>query len=546
MSQDNIHELQRLLNEMANLIANNDDPDPQFYALFFQNPELSLNIVDLINKFEESEAEANTPVYSACIFAFDICVAQLQSLIENQSKLAGKMMNQLMDHLADLINTGKHSLGFWLPVLNAFYEVHAELNDKLREAYFELSSIEADAEEEKEPLAHLEAIRDLILELSDLSDFEITENFFAQSYAMPPIFFADLIVDLYNIKEGHEFALLILLHPNQEVREVAIDTFNEIMDQITLSSKALTRLQTISHWYPESYQTYFKEWIKSQRKKGVVFEHEHPIPTLLCKATEIDGTGSQGLFIQVKQQRKNRLCGLLFNFQVGIKDVWLTPFLSTKEIAEYYQHSFTEVVTIREVDTNYVHTMIEHFLAILHERGMVPPIHFLEIQELLGLRLRPNKLDLDSLFEELSIQISPFTQEVIDESLQRSKNWLKTKPFTESWYLENPVIDKIVNQNCSFVEGVKVCRLEEAVDQVFDQELEVHRNKWEFHFLWMALWVKSGARKTEKIWKDAFLIAYLIHSGKALREIPVMQEICYQTVVNSVETMQDRRTYLSS
>ena len=65
--------------------------------------------------------------------------------------------------------------------------------------------------------------------------FDIAENFFAQSYAMPPEFFADLIVDLYNIEEGQDIALLTLLHPKAEVREIAIATLDQIMDQVTLN-----------------------------------------------------------------------------------------------------------------------------------------------------------------------------------------------------------------------------------------------------------------------------------------------------------------------
>ena len=34
-------------------------------------------------------------------------------------------------------------------------------------------------------------------------------------------------------------------------------------------------------------------------------------------------------------------------------------------------------------------------------------------------------------------------------------------------------------------------------------------------------------------------------SRTPLKEIPVMKEICHQTVINSVETMQERKTHLS-
>lgn len=69
--------------------------------------------------------------------------------------------------------------------------------------------------------------------------------------------------------------------------------------------------------------------------------------------------------------------------------------------------------------------------------------------------------------------------------------------------------------------------------------------RWIFHFVWIALWLKAKGRKNEKTWQDSFLIAYVIQSGRPLHEIPIMQEICRQSVLNSVETMQDRRTHLN-
>ncbi|CEG58891.1 hypothetical protein [Legionella fallonii] len=538
-------ELHHVLAEMAALIEQNDDPDPQLYTPFFLHPEFAFELIELINNLEEELVHENPPLYSACIFALDICVAQLQAAVDANNKLGVKSLNQLMNLLAELINTNKHSLSFWLPVLNAFYEVHVELTQELKDAYFELASNEDDVIGEGDPSSHLESIRDLIHELSDLSVFDIAENFFAQSYAMPPEFFADLIIDLYNIEEGREIALLILLHPKAEVRAIAAATLDLLMEEITLTSTSLSRLQIIKYWYDESYHSTFDRWIKMQRKKGVIFAHETTCPKILIRATEVDGSGSQGIFIQVRKNKKNRLCGLLVNESSGIKDAWITPIISAADVKDYYKQAFAENVTLREVDGHYFELIIEHFLAVTVARGDIPYLHFLEIQELLGFRFRPHKLDLDYLFEQLSVQIVPFTQEVIQEALQRSKAWLKSKAFTESWYIENPIVDKIVNHNSSFVEGVKVCRMADAMDAVFTEEMELNRNKWQFHFLWVALWSKAKPRKNEKTWQDSFLIAYTIREGTPLKEIPVMKEICRQTVINSVETMQERRTHLS-
>lgn len=543
MSNDSV-DLHHLLSEMAALIKEDADPEPHLYALFFQQPELSFKLIDIINNLDE-EIDEGFPAYSASVFALDICVAQLQGSADTNNKTSTKKLSQLMNQLAEVIDSQQHTLSFWLPVLNSFYEAHVDLNDQLKNAYFNLVNQEDTTISDLEPSLHLNAIRDLIHELSDLSVFEIAENFFAQSYAMPPDFFTDLILDLYSIDEGADIGLLTLLHPKAEVREIAIATLGSIIEKVTFSSISLSRLQTIMSWYPENYHDLFARWIKIQRKKGVVFAPE-PQPVLFdIKATEVDGTGAQGIFIHTRKSRKNQLCGLLLKYNLGVKDAWVTPVISAKEVVHYYDQAFDERVNLREVDLAYYIMMIEHFLAVARQKNELPQVHFLEIQELLGVRLRPHKLDLEHLLEQLSIQIIPFTPEIIAESLQRSKLWLKNKSFTESWYLENALIDKIVNQNSSFVDGIRVCRLEEAMGAVFAEEMEVNREKWQFHFLWVALWIKSKERKNEKVWRDSFLISYLIHEGRPLHDIPVMQEICRQTVINSVETMQERRTHLS-
>jgi hypothetical protein len=543
--KNNSAELQQLLTEMAAIIEQKADPEPKLYTLFFQQPELSFELIDRINDLEEQSDSEDLSIYSACVFALDVCVVQLQGTANASNKVSSKMLHQLMDYLAEVINTKKHSLNFWLPVLNSFYEAQVELSEGLKNAYFDLANHEDLMFSGKGQESHLNTIRDLIHELSDLSVFDIAENFFAQSYAMPSDFFTDLIVDLYSIDEGADISLLTLLHPRPEVREVAIDTIGQIIEKVRFSSISLSRLRTMMHWYPESYHPLFNSWIKIQRRKGVVFAQEPKQDFKIgIKTTEVDGMGSQGIFIHARKNRKNKLCGLLLKYGFGLKNVWVTPELSSKEVKDYYSKAFDDSVTLRSVDLSYFIMMVEHFLAVTLEQNDVPPVYFLEIQELLGMNLRPNKLDLEHLIEQLSVQIVPFTQEVISESLQRSKNWLKRKKFTESWYIEDPLIDKIVNHNSSFVEGVRVCRLEEAMDAIF-AEMELHRDRWQFHFLWVALWMRSKERLNEKVWRDSFLIAYVIHKNRPLKEIPIFQSICRQSVINSVETMQERKTHLN-
>lgn len=537
-----VEQLKVWLQDMAALIEKNGDPEPKHYHYFLHEPELAIRLIELLDECNEATLDAEHAYYSACVFALDICVAQLQSAYEQGSKNADKMLQSLMHRLSQSISNAKHSLSFWLPVLNAFYEAQVPLVPELKDAYMMLAEDEEEWAASEED--HLQAMRDLILEFGELSEFEIAENFFAQSYAMPADFYADLLIDLYSIPEGHEIALLTLLHPNPEVRAVVLSALASLLPYQTLSSKALNRLQVIRSWYPESYHALFDGWIKAQRKKGVVFHHEEAAMPTSLKASEIDGSGAQGVFIELRVGRKKRLCGLLYRYDAGIKDVWITPPVSSKEIKRYHAEAFEDSVTLRDVTIPYLEQITNHFLAVGLEQDVVPSLHLLEVQEVLGLSFRPQRLDVDAMMDDLAVQITPFTEEVVSLSLKRSQAWPKSKQFTESWFVESFEIDKYVNRYCEIIDGVKVCHFQEAMDELYRHVFELQRDYWQFHFLWLALWLKAKTRKNEKVWQDAFLIAHVIQEGLALDQIPIMREICYQSTVNSVETMNERRTHL--
>ena len=449
-----------------------------------------------------------------------------------------------MAHLAKSLLNQQHSLSFWLPILNAFYEVHVELSSDLKAAYLTLAnqeSIDTPADE----VAHLSSIRALINELSDLTVFDIAENFFAQSYAMPPDFFIDLVLDLYHLEEGQDIALLTLLHPNHEVRATVVATLDSLMPTIQLSSIALSRLQMIKLWYPEEYHAQFNHWITLQRKKEVVFHRVAPAKIIQLKASEIDGGGAQGIFIHIRKKGRNRLCGLLLKMRLGIKDAWITPEISVEDVTHYYNEAFDDSILLRRIDLPYLVMMTNHFLAVTLAQSAMPDLHLLEIQEELGVQFIPKLLDMNELMQQLSVQISPFTEETIELALKRSQKWPKTKQIVESWFVESTQIDRLVNLCSGFVDGIKVCELDQAVDVIIQEEFEQHRDRWLFHFLWISLWLKVTARPKEVMWQDSFILAHLIQTGTPMNKIPLMHAIAKQSVLNSIETMQERKTYLS-
>lgn len=88
--------------------------------------------------------------------------------------------------------------------------------------------------------------------------------------------------------------------------------------------------------------------------------------------------------------------------------------MAAKDVARYHEEVFDDSVMLREVTLDYLVTLTNHFLALTLEHGGMPDLHLLEIQEEMGIHFIPKSIDLPFLMEELGVQISPFTPDVIE------------------------------------------------------------------------------------------------------------------------------------
>lgn len=533
-------EINSLLHQIATSLEKDKAPELELYGPFLKNPQHALQLIDFIDQLNEDQDSEQFPLYSAAVFALDVSISQLRMELEQKSRSANQQITAIMNHLATIINRSEHDINFWLPIINVFYESKLELNSNLQSSY--LNKLSTTEPTQWQETSTLEAIQQLINELQDLSIFEVTEHFFAQSYAMPADFYGELILDLLQVDKGSEIAVLSLLHPKPEIRGIVSEILNESIDSIELPPQSLNHLQAIQRWYPVEQRSMFDRWIKKQRKKGIIFETLKPKQGFSLQASEIDGNFAQGIFIQTDEPR---LCGILCQFDIGIKDVWLTPVLPGDMLEHYTDEAFQGSISLRKIDVDYLIRIVNHTLSLNLERGQTPSLYLLELQELLGLFFEPKAIDIDELINELAMQITPFNMSERDDSLKRSKAWVKNKKFTESWFEEGPEIDQLVNQCCSIKEGIKICDFQMASELIFETVFEKQRSRWQTHFLFLALWLKVKARKNEKAWIDSFYIAYSINQGMPMQQIPLMEDICFQTIANSLETMQDRRTYLS-
>jgi hypothetical protein len=308
----------------------------------------------------------------------------------------------------------------------------------------------------------------------------------------------------------------------------------------------MSRLLMMRHWLPNVEKGYLEELINSQRKKGAVFADLRQAEIIEVKATEMDGTGAQAIFLLLKRKKGYQAGGLLVKRYYGIKDTWLSPVLSKTDAKKYAQHNLQGDFFLRKVDKYYLDLLIADHIYQSQKIDAVPHINLLQLQELTSSQWQAQPLNMEVIIKNFSSKIDAFnSKEWQEKSLLRSGNWYKKYGFTESWYDESPELDKLVNQSCSFLDGIKQCNMSLAMPNILNEYFEPRREQWLEHFLWLSLWAKPYARHNEYLWKDALAIANALYNNKAMVDIPIIQVICEHSILQSVETMENRKTHLS-
>src|SRR3990167_5676822 len=141
-SMTNSKELTPWIASITRHFLNGEVPYVEAHPSFIKNPKLIYELIDKIQSLEEDGPVELEHEYSAYFLAFDICIAEIKTGVEAENKLAQKALANLMDYLAKTMYEKKHGLGFYLPLLNAFYEGRVELTEELQQAYFEIAEKE--------------------------------------------------------------------------------------------------------------------------------------------------------------------------------------------------------------------------------------------------------------------------------------------------------------------------------------------------------------------------------------------------------------------
>lgn len=538
--------IQHQLSQLENSFANDASLPIAFYDDLQSHPEHGLEVMRYIREVEQAEQtnDEETPLIMACLHYIEMCLVQLKLSEEHHQKSASMLIDKYQTTLLELMTTYPES-NYWLPIINLFFEANIDLNDDIKDAYLQIME---QHQRSQDSIDHQqELVEQLLADDSEASDYEIADLFLAQTNALPNDYFPSFLKELlsFKFKKAINAAVLFCLHPNIEIRDTIIYAANDIFGDITLPPESMSRLLMIRHWLPNVEKGHIESLINEQRRKGATFADLKCAEIIKVVATEMDGTGAQALFFILKRKAGYQAAGLLVKRYMGIKDAWLSPVLSKKEAEQYASHSMDNDFYLRKVDKAYLELIIADHIYQSQKVDSVPHLSLLQLQEITDSQWQARPLDVDETLANLKASIGDIDQAFIEKSLQRSGNFYKKYGFTQSWFDESPELDKFVNLHSSFIDGIKHCDMSKALPDIMENYFEPHREQWLEHFLWLALWAKPNARHNEYLWKDAYVIASILSKDTPMIDIPLLQVICEHSIMQSLETMESRKTHLS-
>ena len=317
-------------------------------------------------------------------------------------------------------------------------------------------------------------------------------------------------------------ALFRLLSGSELVQEATLAGLFERLDASALNAETLTLLPMIRGWFSSGpVQAALDELIKKARRKAVPGQSRQTgaeIQEIVASIT--DGVGAQSIAVRMKQGSMPFLAMVLLKAGYGIKDAFLVP-PENSEDAEHMVGQLRAETGADDITGDTLRVLLEGALADGLGHDHLPAPGFLDVIEACNLfDLRPQELDLSAL-----LNLADPDRKIQDASAQALGRWINDdialdylEPLTDSWFEDTEDTREIV----------ETARTARSIETKLWKFLDTRRDIWARRFLQTAVMLRDGDRPRE--WKTLTASAHGLQNGRALKRIPLMEDIMYTTI----------------
>jgi len=480
----------------------------------------------------DGRRQTPSAAYDACLDLLDEALTQIRYSLERKRPLAIAMAEQVQTEMAEQAFRPEVDVRVQQDLIMALHSAKLELHTRIREKAAEVADYHARFSTAKGAPDLDSLLERLARETQPRDAFDLLDPVLAEMELMPVEGQIVLAAGMMASSQAvfNELAVLMLLHPNRQVRIRLSDLYREPGCVSNLSPLGLRRLIGLRNWLPVAERPAVDALIKEVRLTGIASAPLPQAKQVGVYASPFDGSGTQAAWLGVKERRRYRIEGVLVRQGEGIREAWNRGDMTKPELDAMRKRLADDGGTMR-VDSGYLRRLIAHFIAVGLDQDAPPPPRLISANEWAGGGYW--KPEFVSPVEEIERMVATdpgaFSPEHVQRVLAEAGAWPRELSFATAWFEDDAQIDELLRERVGGPERW-LQRLPVAVTAIVDQLLEQKRAVWAERLLWMALW--SGACQTRPSvpWQDFLIVAMVLQRGAPLAEIPLMRAVAERSV----------------
>jgi len=331
---------------------------------------------------------------------------RFENIKEKSFDLSRAISTKILRTLSD---ASANKISIIRELIDAMYSASMTVSEELLE---QVNQTEYNAEELDPNLEHgmltaegmIAVLEEMVQTLETESDYDIYAQVAIQLNQLPTSAGLLMASALLRTKPvfSRDSAILLLLHPQEKVRQSVSSGLVKLAQQGLLNSKDKFRLMVMRNWVNETDKKIFDQAIKLIKFPTPSHSIEQKKPVNRTKLLSIfitpaDSGGSMGLHFTFKKNRKHLVLGMILKQDIGVIDAFFVFGLSKSELQKFVAQANSHMPVFSQ-SIKQIESILAHFLATNLKQNTPIPVELLVLIEELNIeRLDPKAISMENV-----------------------------------------------------------------------------------------------------------------------------------------------------
>jgi hypothetical protein len=344
-------------------------------------------------------------------------------------------------------------------------------------------------------------------------------------------------------RQMQEMGVLMLLHPEPEVRQQVAVMFENFDDYTLFQPEDLRRIIGMRNWMPSGERSAIDTIIKNMRRARVecaALPAPRPVDTY---GSFIDGSGSMGLWlVETAKSKKRSLKKTWHSYSVlmrqasGVHAVWGERNINKKSWKTLIK-GITQGAQCIRVNSEYINRLCAHYIEKGLKKGYPPPMLLVYTAEAMGQYWMPKSIDFHKLLVSMVDAAEPRDEHSHHDKMRaRNDIWTRNQVLASGWFEDNSEVDELLKEKCpEFPDLTDEDDFLEAIGFIFSNILIKKRTVWAERLILMAIRAFSCQGGHKRLGNAFFIVAQELYSKTPMYEIPLMIAVAELSVKSAIK-----------